>query len=81
MGTCVQTVLTCFCFLLDRKLIKSPGETVIRIFKFLPKYIKEAEFAKRFVDILLLFLEKKTQSSGERTSNISILLSFLFLAN
>ncbi|RHN69146.1 hypothetical protein MtrunA17_Chr3g0121561 [Medicago truncatula] len=46
-----------------RKLIKSPGETVIRIFKFLPKYIKEAEFAKRFVDILLLFLEKKTQSS------------------
>ncbi|XP_045811204.1 small subunit processome component 20 homolog isoform X1 [Trifolium pratense] len=46
-----------------RKLIKSPGETVLRIFKFLPKYIKEAEFAKRFVDILLLFLEKKTQDS------------------
>ncbi|XP_004492742.1 uncharacterized protein [Cicer arietinum] len=46
-----------------RKLIKSPGETVIRIFKFLPKYIKEAELANRFVGILLLFLEKKTQSS------------------
>ncbi|KAK2393598.1 ARM repeat superfamily protein [Trifolium repens] len=45
-----------------RKLIKSPGETVLRIFNFLPKYIKEAELAKRFVDILLLFLEKKLQS-------------------
>ncbi|XP_058787152.1 uncharacterized protein LOC131661580 [Vicia villosa] len=46
-----------------RKLIKSPGETLIRIFKFLPNYIKEAEFAKRFVGILLPFLEMKTQSS------------------
>ncbi|KAJ1404603.1 Down-regulated-in-metastasis protein [Sesbania bispinosa] len=47
-----------------RKLIKSPGETVIRIFKFLPKFIKESELAKQFVDILLLFMEKETQSSG-----------------
>ncbi|CAI8597993.1 unnamed protein product [Vicia faba] len=46
-----------------RKLIKSPGETLIRIFKFLPNYIKEAEFAKRFVGILLPFLEMKRQSS------------------
>ncbi|XP_027334628.1 small subunit processome component 20 homolog isoform X2 [Abrus precatorius] len=45
-----------------RKLIKSPGETIIRIFKLLPKYINEAELAKQFVDILLLFMEKKTQS-------------------
>ncbi|XP_020226475.1 small subunit processome component 20 homolog isoform X2 [Cajanus cajan] len=48
---------------IKRKLIRSPGETVIRIFKFLPKYIREAELAKQFVDILLLFLEKKTQNS------------------
>ncbi|KAJ1406609.1 Down-regulated-in-metastasis protein [Sesbania bispinosa] len=47
-----------------RKLIKSPGETVISIFKFLPKFIKESELAKQFVDILLLFMEKETQSSG-----------------
>lgn len=53
-------------FFLDRKLIKSPGETVIRILEFLPKYISEAELAKQFVDILLLFLENKTQNSGER---------------
>lgn len=48
---------------IKRKLIKSPRETVIRIFKFLPKYIREAELAKQFVDILLLLMEKKTQNS------------------
>ncbi|XP_057754877.1 uncharacterized protein LOC130974144 isoform X1 [Arachis stenosperma] len=46
-----------------RKLIRSPGETVMRIFKFLPKYIKESELAKKFVEILLLFIGKKTASS------------------
>lgn len=69
--------LCCFFFLV-RKLIKSPGETVIRIFKFLPKYIKEAELAKQFVDILLLFMEKKTQSSGERIAYISSFPVFIF---
>ncbi|KAK7331456.1 hypothetical protein VNO77_25681 [Canavalia gladiata] len=44
------------------KLIKSPGETVLKIFKFLPKYIKEAELAKQFVDILLPFMEKNQSS-------------------
>ncbi|KAL2332603.1 hypothetical protein Fmac_013816 [Flemingia macrophylla] len=48
---------------IKRKLIRSPGETVIKIFKFLPKYIREAELAKQFVDILLLFMDKKTQNS------------------
>ncbi|KAE9587003.1 hypothetical protein Lalb_Chr23g0269101 [Lupinus albus] len=47
-----------------RKLIKSPGETLIRIFKFIPKYIKEAELAQHFVDILLLFFDKKTPNFG-----------------
>ncbi|CAL0327253.1 unnamed protein product [Lupinus luteus] len=46
-----------------RKLIKSPGETLIRIFKFLPNYVKEAELANHFVDILLLFFDKKTPNS------------------
>ncbi|CAL0335754.1 unnamed protein product [Lupinus luteus] len=46
-----------------RKLIKSPGKTLIRIFKFLPNYVKEAELANHFVDILLLFFDKKTPNS------------------
>lgn len=61
----------CFFLFFSRKLIQSPGETVIKIFKFLPKYIKEVDLAKQFVDILLLFIEKKSQSSGERMSFIS----------
>ncbi|CAK8567091.1 unnamed protein product [Lathyrus sativus] len=65
----IEVLMNSICCLFEsdnaskRKLIKSPGETLIRIFKFLPKYIKEAEFAKRFVDVLLPFLEMKTQSS------------------
>ncbi|KAK8473806.1 hypothetical protein PHAVU_001G253000 [Phaseolus vulgaris] len=60
-----------------RKLIKSPGETVIRIFKLLPKYIKEAEFAKQFVDILLLFLEKKTQNSDVWIEALQVIQNIL----
>lgn len=63
MRTSILNVLLSLFF--GRKLIKSPGETVIRIFKFLPKYIREAELAKQFVDILLLFMDKKIQNSGE----------------
>ncbi|KAJ7955379.1 Small subunit processome component 20-like protein [Quillaja saponaria] len=46
-----------------RKLVKSPGESLRRIFKFLPKYIKEPLLAKDFTEIVLLFLEKGSQSS------------------
>ncbi|XP_061369187.1 uncharacterized protein LOC133312060 isoform X1 [Gastrolobium bilobum] len=60
-----------------RKLIKSPGESVRRIFKFLPKYIKEAELAKKFVDILLLFMEKKTQSSDVYVEALQIIQNII----
>ena len=48
-----------------RKLVKSPGEIILNIFKFLPKYIKNVDLAMQFVDILLLFIEKKSLNSGE----------------
>ncbi|RDY00034.1 Small subunit processome component 20-like protein, partial [Mucuna pruriens] len=62
---------------IKRKLIKSPGETVIRIFKFLPKYIREAELAKQFVDILLLFMEKKTQNSDVWVEALQIIQNII----
>ncbi|KAL5061396.1 hypothetical protein RYX36_033000 [Vicia faba] len=61
----------------SRKLIKSPGETLIRIFKFLPKYIKEAEFGKRFVEILLPFLEMKTHSSDVRIEVLQVIQNII----
>lgn len=75
-------VALCFFFPV-RKLIKSPGETVIRVFKFLPKYIKEEELAKKLVDLLLLFVAKKPESSGQKISYISscsIFILTLFIA-
>ncbi|WVZ05123.1 hypothetical protein V8G54_018469 [Vigna mungo] len=60
-----------------RKLIKSPGETVIRIFKFLPKYIRHAELAKQFVDILLLFMEKNTQNSDVWVEVLQVIQNIL----
>ncbi|XP_062109162.1 uncharacterized protein LOC133819824 isoform X2 [Humulus lupulus] len=46
-----------------RKLVKYPGETEIRIFKFLSKYVKDPMPARKFIDILLPFLSKGVQSS------------------
>ncbi|XP_058732408.1 U3 small nucleolar RNA-associated protein 20-like isoform X2 [Vicia villosa] len=60
-----------------RKLIKSPRETLIRIFKFLPKYIKEQDMAKRFVEILLPFLEMKTQSSDVRIEVLQVIQNII----
>ncbi|KAL2955225.1 hypothetical protein AAZX31_18G015600 [Glycine max] len=62
---------------IKRKLIKSPGETVIRILEFLPKYISEAELAKQFVDILLLFLENKTQNSDVRVEALQVIQNII----
>lgn len=36
-----------------RKLLKHPGDTVLRVFKLLSKFIKNQSAAKKFVDILL----------------------------
>ncbi|OMO92169.1 Down-regulated-in-metastasis protein [Corchorus capsularis] len=46
-----------------RKLVRCPGETEIRIFRLLSKYIKDLLLATKFVDILLPFLSKRVQSS------------------
>lgn len=56
-----------------RKLLKHPGETETRIFKFLPKYIKGVLPAQKFVDILLPVLANGAQNSG---NNILENLSF-----
>lgn len=48
-----------------RKLVRCPGETEIRIFKLLLKYIRNPFLAKKFVDILLPFLSKRVQGSGK----------------
>ncbi|CAJ1855344.1 unnamed protein product [Sphenostylis stenocarpa] len=61
----------------NRKLIKNPGESLIRILKFLPKYIREAELAKQFVDILLLFMEKKTQNSDVWVEALEVIQNIL----
>lgn len=52
------------CYFTARKLFKHPGDTETRIFKFLPKYIKSAVPARKFVDILLPVLANGTQNSG-----------------
>ncbi|XP_027937625.1 small subunit processome component 20 homolog isoform X2 [Vigna unguiculata] len=62
---------------IKRKLIKSPGETVIRIFKFLPKYIRDTKLAKQFVEILLLFMEKKTQNSDVWVEVLQVIQNIL----
>ncbi|PON57236.1 Coatomer beta subunit [Trema orientale] len=46
-----------------RKLVKCPGETEIRIFKLLSKYVKDPLPARKFIDILLPFLAKGVQNS------------------
>ena len=43
----------------NRKLVKYPGETELRIFKLLSKYIKDPLQARKFIDNLLPFLGKK----------------------
>ncbi|XVE81263.1 hypothetical protein DITRI_Ditri15bG0049500 [Diplodiscus trichospermus] len=44
-----------------RKLVRCPGETEIKIFKLLSKYIRDPLLAKILVDILLPFLSKRVQ--------------------
>ncbi|KAK6941816.1 U3 small nucleolar RNA-associated protein 20, N-terminal [Dillenia turbinata] len=45
-----------------RKSVRFPGETELRIFKLLSKYIKDPLPARRFVDILLLLVTKRANS-------------------
>ncbi|KAJ0034275.1 hypothetical protein Pint_25497 [Pistacia integerrima] len=56
-----------------RKLLKSSGETEIRIFKLLSKYIKDPSMARKFVDILLPFLVKGVKDSGFSVKILDVL--------
>ncbi|XP_022722560.1 small subunit processome component 20 homolog isoform X3 [Durio zibethinus] len=56
-----------------RKLVRCPGETEIRIFKLLSKYIRDPLLAKKFVDILLPILSKRVQSSDICVEAIQII--------
>ncbi|PIA45006.1 hypothetical protein AQUCO_01700514v1 [Aquilegia coerulea] len=49
----------------QRKSVKWPGKTELRIFKLLSTYISEPLAAMKFVDILLPFMTKKAQNSDE----------------
>ena len=57
-----------------RKLLKHPGETEVRIFKILPKYINDALSARKFVDILLPVLANGAQDSGSSISSASVFI-------
>ncbi|KAL2923314.1 Small subunit processome component 20-like protein [Bienertia sinuspersici] len=48
-----------------RKLLKHPGETMLRVLKLLSKFIKDQSTARKFVDILLLLA-----SDGNKNSDV-----------
>ncbi|KAE8708758.1 Non-imprinted in Prader-Willi/Angelman syndrome region protein [Hibiscus syriacus] len=56
-----------------RKLVRCPGETEIRIFKLLSKYIRDPLLAKKFVDVLLPFLSKRVQDSDTCLEAIQVI--------
>ncbi|XP_037492635.1 small subunit processome component 20 homolog [Jatropha curcas] len=47
-----------------RKLAKNPGETHIRIFKLLSKYIQDKVQSRKFLDVLLPLLATRQKESG-----------------
>ncbi|XP_028759690.1 small subunit processome component 20 homolog isoform X2 [Neltuma alba] len=71
----------CFLFGSDttakKKLVKSPGEMVLNILKFLPKYIKDVDLVKQFVDILLLFIEKKSLTPDACAEVLEVIQNFI----
>ncbi|KAE8688414.1 small subunit processome component 20-like protein isoform X2 [Hibiscus syriacus] len=56
-----------------RKFVRCPGETEIRIFKLLSKYISDPLLAKKFVDVLLPFLSKRVQGSDTCLEAIQVI--------
>lgn len=50
----------------DRKLIKHPGESLIKVFKFLPKYVSNQSLGRKIMDVLLLFLSKGAHNPGKK---------------
>ncbi|KAF7849855.1 hypothetical protein BT93_L0220 [Corymbia citriodora subsp. variegata] len=43
---------------IKRKLIKHPGESLIKVFKLLPKYVSNQSLGRKIMDVLLMFLSK-----------------------
>ncbi|WCJ33154.1 ARM repeat superfamily protein [Euphorbia peplus] len=56
-----------------RKLVKCPGETQIRIFKLLSKYIHDRSQSKKFVDVLLPLLAKRCEASDVYINYLQII--------
>jgi U3 small nucleolar RNA-associated protein 20 len=56
-----------------RKLVKSPGEREIIIFKLLSKYIKDPSAASKFVDILLPLLTRKLQNPEASVETLQVI--------
>ncbi|XP_043723794.1 small subunit processome component 20 homolog [Telopea speciosissima] len=56
-----------------RRLFKCPGKGELRIFKLLPKYIKDPLTARPFLDILLPFLVRKTQKYDEYMEGLEVI--------
>lgn len=46
-------------------MVKSSGEVEIRIFELLSKYVRDPLLARKFLDILLPFLENEVNNSGK----------------
>ncbi|KAL3724550.1 hypothetical protein ACJRO7_029686 [Eucalyptus globulus] len=47
---------------IKRKLIKHPGESLIKVFKLLPKYVSNQSLGRKIMDVLLMFLSKGAQN-------------------
>ncbi|XP_077215224.1 ARM repeat superfamily protein [Tasmannia lanceolata] len=52
---------------------RKPGKTELRIFKLLPKYIKEPQSARLFLDIMLSFLAKRPLNSDECVESLHVI--------
>lgn len=53
-----------------RKVVRNPGEKELTVFKLLTKYIKEPLAARKFVDILLPLLAKRSQKISDSCVDI-----------
>ncbi|KAK4356825.1 hypothetical protein RND71_022435 [Anisodus tanguticus] len=54
-----------------RKIVKYPGEKELNVFKLLSKHIKGPLAARKFLDILLPLLSKRSNDPGQRLSVLS----------
>ena len=69
LGSFVSLYFLIFCFVYDihlscRKLLKNPGETVLRVLKMVSKIIKDQTVARKFADVLLALSSDGIKNSG-----------------